>query len=252
MRFASIPPPMALHDLCLSENAIDVAVSIPKSEEHYTLIAVLQRDGIAMYELDVTAKPPKPPSSKWFTKVVHPEAQNSVYRQVSFSHENKLSVLLSDTRGSLVCALDTKTGLMNENVFFFPQDIRGLVPQGPIINSKSVLVLTKDHVIEPSVPKDNPYTKKSQLGFPLLRCQSPRVEVVSFRQEIKEPGPDGNQLLDYSDNAVFFGLSSNGCLFVNKRLLASNCTSFLVTPAHLIFTTSNHLLKFVHMAGVEG
>ncbi|KAL2185459.1 IkappaB kinase complex, IKAP component [Thermothelomyces heterothallicus CBS 203.75] len=48
-----------------------------------------------------------------------------------------------------------------------------------------------------------------------------------------------------------FGLSRNGHLYANSRLLAKNCTSFLVTDSHLIFTTSNHFVKFVHLAPEE-
>lgn len=40
-------------------------------------------------------------------------------------------------------------------------------------------------------------------------------------------------------------------LYANGRLLAKNCTSFKVTPAHLVFTTTQHLLKFVHLASVH-
>ena len=54
-----------------------------------------------------------------------------------------------------------------------------------------------------------------------------------------------------SASAIKFSLFSNGHLFADKRRLALNCTSFLVTPAHLIFSTSQHLLKFVHMADVQ-
>ena len=41
-------------------------------------------------------------------------------------------------------------------------------------------------------------------------------------------------------------------MYANKRVLAKNCTSFLVTPSHLLFTTSQHLLKFVHLNRVDG
>lgn len=47
-------------------------------------------------------------------------------------------------------------------------------------------------------------------------------------------------------------MTKTGALYANKRVVAKNCTSFLVTPAHLLFTTSQHLLKFVHLNRVEG
>ena len=50
-----------------------------------------------------------------------------------------------------------------------------------------------------------------------------------------------------------FGLSRGGKLTVDDRVIATGCTSFITTPAHLIFTTTQHLLKFVHLddAGCE-
>ncbi|CAK7274901.1 Putative elongator complex protein 1 [Sporothrix epigloea] len=44
------------------------------------------------------------------------------------------------------------------------------------------------------------------------------------------------------------GLSRSGHLYANERQLAKNCTSYIVTDDHLVFTTSNHLLKFVHLS----
>ncbi|KAL8934000.1 MAG: hypothetical protein Q9216_006116 [Gyalolechia sp. 2 TL-2023] len=44
-----------------------------------------------------------------------------------------------------------------------------------------------------------------------------------------------------------FSLTDNGSLLASGRTLARGCTSYLVTPSHLIFTTSQHLLKFVHI-----
>lgn len=251
MRLASVPPPMALHELSLSENAIDVAVGTIRSGKHKVLIAVLHREGVTMYELDMNAKLRTPPSFKWITKVIHSELPNIVHQQVSFSNEQTLSVLSSDASGSAVSALDIETGLMDQDVSLFREEIRGLVAQGA--HSKTSLVLAKDCVVECRFPQGGMFSTRRHLRYPLLECRSPRVEVVSFRQKIEDPDPESDgRLENYIDNAVFFGLASQGWLFVNKRLLANNCTSFLVTPAHLIFTTSNHLLKFVHMAGVDG
>lgn len=250
MRFASVPPPMALHELYLSENAIDVAVSVANPDEHKALIAVLHREGVTMYEFDISAKPRSPPSLKWSTKIIHSELQNVVHQQVSFGKEQTVSVLSSDLSGSAVFALDVESGLIDQDVSLFAEEIRGLVAQET--HSRTSLILAKDHVIEYGFPQGDMFSKRGHLRYPLLECRSPRVEVVSSRRKAEKPSPEGDELSDYIDNAVFFGLTSQGCLFVNKRLLANNCTSFLVTPAHLIFTTSHHLLKFVHMAGVEG
>jgi elongator complex protein 1 len=60
------------------------------------------------------------------------------------------------------------------------------------------------------------------------------------------------EIIQYEENHFAFGMAGNGHLYANSRLLVKNCTSFLVTPAHLIFTTTTHLLKFVHITDVNG
>ncbi|KAI4115469.1 MAG: hypothetical protein LQ345_003927 [Seirophora villosa] len=56
--------------------------------------------------------------------------------------------------------------------------------------------------------------------------------------------------LEFRSMGVASGLykmTENGSLLANGKVLARGCTSYLVTPSHLIFTTSQHLLKFVHL-----
>jgi elongator complex protein 1 len=52
--------------------------------------------------------------------------------------------------------------------------------------------------------------------------------------------------------ALACGLARNGTLYANSRMLSKNCTSFLVTPSHLVFTTNNHFVKFVHLSHADG
>lgn len=47
-------------------------------------------------------------------------------------------------------------------------------------------------------------------------------------------------------------MTGTGSLYANKQLLAKNCTSFLLTTSHILFTTSQHLLKFVHLENIDG
>ncbi|KAL9604999.1 MAG: hypothetical protein Q9219_000187 [cf. Caloplaca sp. 3 TL-2023] len=63
---------------------------------------------------------------------------------------------------------------------------------------------------------------------------------LSLEANIADPPPNTVQLTD------------NGSLLANSKVLTRGCTSYLITPSHLIFTTSQHLLKFVHLsAGTE-
>lgn len=60
------------------------------------------------------------------------------------------------------------------------------------------------------------------------------------------------QLVDINDQTVVIGMTRNGHLYADAKLLAKNCTSFVVTDDHLVFTTTNHFVKFVHLLLPEG
>jgi hypothetical protein len=55
------------------------------------------------------------------------------------------------------------------------------------------------------------------------------------------------EVVNFGESQVAFGLSRNGHLYANTRQLVKNCTSFVLTPRHLIFTTNNHFVKYVHL-----
>ena len=65
-------------------------------------------------------------------------------------------------------------------------------------------------------------------------------------------GMDDSEKSNTEVASTSFRVTNNGSLYADQRLLSKNCTSFLVTPAHVIFTTGQHRLKFVHMAPIEG
>ena len=53
-----------------------------------------------------------------------------------------------------------------------------------------------------------------------------------------------------NEQKISFRLSDGGILHIQNDMQAlriPGCTSFLITPMHLIYTTSQHLLKFVHL-----
>lgn len=154
LRIANIPPPMALHEIALKENVLDVAVTLADSEEPVFLIRVLHHSSVSLYQWQLTGKLPKPPAMKW---------------------RKELSLEMMNYYG----------------------------------------------LLDPSIAS-------SSVGIEDNSTSNDQVVNTSFR------------------------VSDNGSLYADQRLLSKNCTSFLVTPAHLIFTTSQHLLKFVHMASVEG
>ncbi|KAL8995173.1 MAG: hypothetical protein Q9188_006876, partial [Gyalolechia gomerana] len=74
-------------------------------------------------------------------------------------------------------------------------------------------------------------------------------ESIAIKSSTQAKGLCALSLKAFSMNkdSDIFNLTENGSLVANGRTLARGCTSYLVTPSHLIFTTSQHLLKFMHI-----
>lgn len=162
MRFANVPPPMALHELNLDKNVTDVVVSASRDNASLTLIDVYFNYG-----------------------------KNLLY---SWSMETK-----GQQQPSLV---DSTTSLEET-------DLGGLASR---------------------------------------ECKLPTIEAIPWREKVSYRSNGlNNGDRNLHGKAIRFSLSENGSLFADERRLVRNCSSFLVTPAHLIYTTSQHLLKFVHL-----
>lgn len=102
-------------------------------------------------------------------------------------------------------------------------------------------------------------------GFALITdgaaayCQQPSGNLLKLGDEVADSPLDSFpaflpwfEVSSIAGSPVAFGLSRNGGLYVGKKLLTRNCTSFVVTPLHLIFSTGSHLVKFVHLDDGSG
>ena len=201
MRIANVPPPMALYEVDLCNNALDVAVS---TQDGVTMLTVMHRHEVSTYEMVMTEKSRKAPELKRVASTYSSQKSSSFSRavmnqHVSFDRAGKVLVFQSNTEKSTVLVLE-KDGEMQKLIDWSIQ--------------------------ERMESMDNAIEMRADDGL----IQSSKTS---------------------SAPTIKFSLSSSGHLFADKRRLALNCTSFLVTPAHLIFSTSQHLLKFVHMADVQ-
>ena len=203
LRLANIPPPMALYELNMESNAVDVAIT---TKDGITMLGVLHQDEVSMYEFCLTKKPLKAPERKWLAKIPSDQSTPPTFtvfalnQQISFDRTGKVQILQSSIQGPTIVVLETETDTEIQHFSHRPFD------DETDLGGSSIQMRVNDGLIV-----------DGEKAFPL----KPK-----------------------------FSLSSSGRLFAEKRQLASNCTSFLVTPAHLVFTTTQHLLKFVHMADV--
>jgi len=218
---------MALHELEVPSNAIDVAINADGS-----LIAVLHQEGVALFQWMSVAASARPPTLTGRVTFENTGPSTGIHQQISFAEKDEILVLLHEVLGSLVkrYGFDDDTGRMEE----LSSDPG---PNSTISNLSSY------------------YQEKGTLPF--IQVKSGTLHSLAFGERSLSHCNFPSylswfEIVPYSDDYIAFGMSNSGHLYANSRLLVKNCTSFLVTPAHLIFTTTTHLLKFIHITGVHG
>ena len=220
-RTANVPPPMAMFELEVESSIIDV-VFAPDNSRFW----VLHHTGIDAYSLG--------------TKDGRCLAPKLVTRH-----------LLNATNGGIPLQLSTAD-----------DGVRILAVGGESVVISSVALdqesdKTSVHMVEAdAVSSIGQYTINDGLH---AFAQEHSGRLVQVSRDATEPLPVSfptslpwSEITEHNGELLAFGLSKGGHLYVNSRQLVKNCTSFLVTPSHLIFTTSNHLLKFAHLDRPEG
>ncbi|KAH7311658.1 elongator complex protein [Stachybotrys elegans] len=220
-RAANIPPPMSKHDLRSPSTVVDVAFGHENSR-----FAVLHYEGVQVYEWPVKKTRLRDPVLKKelaFKDANIPDGHIPLricttsegnYRIMSYSDDLgtfQIDVLSADLEAARLNLLD-ETQIMLSTAAYDGE----LGSEGYGQDKSGSLYRFSESGVEPIM-----------IRFPSLL---PWFE-VSKHDEIE----------------VAFGLSRNGHLYANSKLLTKSCTSFVLTPSHLIFTTNNHLVKFVHL-----
>jgi elongator complex protein 1 len=220
-RTANMPPPMALFDVDVKSAISDVEFSTDNS-----YMAILHQKGIDLYRWQLKSQ-----------RSVRPSFQSSIAfengeipLQISVDNDGTIYVLCfgdqheihSYTSDSSSGQISAKTRTKAGSIFGFAGYAEGI---DGVVTQDSHRMFRQVHDGQDKL-------------LPLKALvQLPWCTLVSS---------------DSEGTPVALGLSKNGHLYADKRLLVKNCTSYLVTPDHLIFTTTNHLIKFVHRTQVEG
>lgn len=222
-RTATIPPPMAMFELEAATCVIDVAFTPNNSH-----MAVLHRTGVDIYE--------------WQTKagrVLCPKRTINVPLKAAGPHDTTSPLQVAMSSPEDLALLSVKSNKPFASIYKLasgkPELLCELDAQG-----FSGFVFSATAPILPCVQdRSGKLLQPSAEGQALLpvkfSTQLPWAEVIL-----------------HDDSTLAVGMSRGGQLYANTRLLAKNCTSFVVTGDHLIFTTTNHFLKLVHLTGVEG
>lgn len=224
-RTANVPPPYAFSELELPSPAIDVDFSQDGSS-----MAVLHRVGVSFFALEAKGPRLMPP------KLI--ETALFGLEEFQLFEESLLQIAFSGPAEVQVLQMAGGLGLITYD--FAAQENKQWTRT---FNSETIATISpfEDGSIGGIVAQDRfgKLTRISGQGFTPLDARYPSFLPWS-------------SFVTYNEQMLAFGLSRNGHLYANSRQLVKNCTSFAVTNSHLIFTTSNHLVKFVHLASADG
>ncbi|KAI1281814.1 IKI3 family-domain-containing protein [Xylaria sp. FL0933] len=224
-RTANIPPPMAMFELPVSSPAIDVAFS-PAN----TFMAVLHQTGVDLYEW--VTKEQKSLRPRLLGTMEFAKERPGEYLlplQIYVTETDYVHCLCSGREGPLIFSqsFDRSSGEFSTAGTMYAGSIFGF--------SRLTQAISEDVVAQDALGR-------------LHGVASQVDELYTVRHNSQLPW---SEIIDLAGNVIAIGLSRNGHLYANTRLLLKNCTSFLITPAHLIVTTTNHLVKFIHLTDVD-
>ncbi|RWA08797.1 hypothetical protein EKO27_g6308, partial [Xylaria grammica] len=224
-RTANVPPPMAMFELSVSSSAVDVAFSPANN-----FMAVLHQTGVDLYEWTIKQQRSSSPRLLGTTKFAkeHP-GEYLLPLQISVTETYSIHCLCSGSEGPLIFyqIFDPSSGEFSQASTMYAGSMFGF--------SRLTQAISEDVITQDAFGR-------------LHGVASQADELYTVRYSSQLPW---SELIDLAGNVIAIGLSRNGHLYANTRLLLKNCTSFLVTPAHLIITTTNHLLKFIHLTDVD-
>lgn len=226
-RTANAPPPMALHELEIQSNSIDVAFNLDASS-----IVVLHQEGLSIYEWKSVAASAVAPELSGRVTLAKTDSSEATYRQVSFTENGQVIILQTVGSKNLLkrYGFSEETGRMAEITS----------SDGPNTDIQVLSSFCRDGTV-------HAFEQGSSGDLLSLTLENQSLSYCSFLTFLPWV-----EIVPYGEDLIAFGMSSNGHLYANSRLLVKNCTSFLATSAHLIFTTTTHLLKFVHITNVTG
>ncbi|CDK25738.1 unnamed protein product [Kuraishia capsulata CBS 1993] len=226
---ANVPPPISYRDIDFGHNINDVAVSSSNR-----IIGGISNNGVGFASFETDKWTPK--TGKWlFPEDLHCKAGE--FRQIALCNDDAIAAVLVDH------------GISSEILILEVSDLTKPIVKGSIDLGYKKCVLLKARsdfqaityqTIDGQISEIDTQNMTASVvaGFPQL-CSS--YELIK-----------STSAYDWGSDVYFaFGLTSTGKLFALNQLLSGGVTSFLLTESHLIYTTAQHQLKFIHLAKKE-
>ena len=223
LSIANVPPPISFREFDINGNINDLAIS--KSNEKY---AVLSSEGdIYFSELSLNdMKQGKTPQiNHKISKDKYITDSNEVAKQIAFLKDLFVAVAIDSPLGSRITLFevdDINNPFVNESVNTTTKTV--LLKSRADFNTV-IIEFVDNRVVE----LDSTLDCKEIVKFPQL-CRD--IE-ISFKEDTQQ--------------YEAFGISRNGKLFCNENHVVSGVTSLKITESHLLFTTVQSKLCFIHL-----
>lgn len=226
LRRANVPPPQAYEEVELPGNmsAVDVAFS-----RDGTQMAVLHTESISFWICDYAAKPTKPARMIGVVELPRVADRTPITRQIAVSPDNKIMSICSapNKEGSILATSHFESNAAS--IITLPETI-------------TTMFATSEH-------KQLLCENKNAELFSFILAEEGTAELVPSETKLPVACPKV-AVWHGAEQNVTIGLTASGVLYVlsdYKPLKITGCTSFTLAPSHLIYTTSQHLLKFIHL-----
>ena len=256
---------MSLHEMNLEDNVNDVVVAHRDGESDKTIIvlAILHPRSLSLCEVDAKHLAHTAPVLKWHTSLIEDCVTTyTVVMQLILSSANLIDVLQTDNKKWRLRRFDLK-GVRLEDVDIGSKilgRVEGLASKRLLQDSEACIIIDSrypSHACDGDESNDLSWNSVSKLSFREVSTQI--IDSVMYQPSQRNDlnanvyrhlnSPNEVIANDFKDDnrSIFFYLNESSTLFADNRCLVKNCTSFLLTPGHLILTTGQHLLKFVHL-----
>ena len=252
LRIANVPPPMALTEIKLSQPIIDV--SFLHSDSDPIMLAVLHRTELSLIHWPLNGShvtlPTVMATKSHFvsSRIPCKVSPDSWLLQVCFLDPHTVFLLGVDQEGTFLSKVHFEAQELRLVSVIRKPLIKEISSSHPAQSALLCLWLTNNTLL--GIENQADQWEADGLCMAKLPENTERVEVWSSQTNLNH-GVNGVMRSDRHPAAVF-SLSKNGSLQAGSTCLAKQCTSLITTPTNLIFTTSQHLVKLVHLGKTTG
>ncbi|KAK6459309.1 RNA polymerase II Elongator subunit [Scheffersomyces xylosifermentans] len=233
LSIASVPPPISFRELDVDGVISDLAVS--KSNDKYAILTSNNEVHLSQLPIEDMKKGKQPKVLSTINSSLITSEANEVAKQIAFIKDSLVAIAVDGSTYSKVVLFDVtdiKKPTFNESVDLSPK-----------------IVILKSQADYNGVTAETVDGRVYQLN------ESQDIkEITTFPQlcrdfELANTTPD-DEFTEIQYTA--FGISANGKLFANAEQVASAVTSLKITESHLLFTTAQSQLCFIHLKSASG